>query len=77
MPCCDHEPSAMGFAHSEAHQPTCLAACAYTDYVLHSNVAAARRACVRTTAIAAPPKPSSTEQATPAQLGYTMPGAVC
>jgi agmatine deiminase len=35
---------------------------------------AARRAAVRTMAIAAPPKPSSVEQATPAQLGYTMPG---
>jgi hypothetical protein len=27
-------------------------------------------------AIAAPPKPASTQQATPLQLGYTMPGAL-
>ena len=36
-----------------------------------------RSSVVQTSAIAAPPRPSKTEQATPLQLGYTMPGARC
>ena len=40
-----------------------------------SSSSAGRSAMVRVCAIAAPPRPSKTEQATPLQLGYTMPGA--